>query len=289
LELGGGRVVHGVMHALKMPFRRIKRRVLLEINLPTNFGKTDIVHLLSKRLKLRNYLEICTTTTGNFYCEINRPLFSSSRRLMYNCPETFDDGLPIDFRIESFDIDSALSELAKNSNKVDICLVDGWHTYSSAIRDLTCGYNLLSDGGAIVVHDCLPPSESIASPNWLRGEWCGVSYKAFLDFVLARDDLDYCVVDVDYGCGIIIKNRKLGFVEDTLSSNDKSKLVADWFSVHEDEKAAFQFFMENHKSLLRLISAKAFVRSFNRASVQPIWSVDQDRGTSPGYKSDIPC
>ena len=47
----------------------------------------------------------------------------------------------------------------------------------------------------------------MASPTPIGGEWCGVSYKAFLDFVLSRNDLDYCTVDIDYGCGVIFKQR----------------------------------------------------------------------------------
>ena len=85
--------------------------------------------------------------------------------------------------------------------------MDGWHTYDCTIRDLTLAYDLLADGGVLVVHDCLPPTELMASPAWVPGSWCGVVYKAFLDFVLARNDLDYCTVNLDYGCGIIVKNR----------------------------------------------------------------------------------
>ena len=48
-------------------------------------------------------------------------------------------------------------------------------------------------------------NEGVASPSPIAGEWCGVSYKAFLDFVLDRNDLDYCTVDIDYGCGVIFQ------------------------------------------------------------------------------------
>jgi hypothetical protein len=253
-----------LMQKLKMPLRRIKRRVLLEINRPTNFGKTDLVHVISKRLRLANYLELCTRLTGNYYAEIDRSRFNTSRRLMYNCPENFDDGLSIDFKIADFDIGAAISKLKREVHRIDICLVDGWHTYDCAIRDLTCAYDLLADGGVLVVHDCLPPTELIASPMWVPGLWCGVSYRAYLDFVFTRSDLDYCTVNLDFGCGIIFKNRTTHIMEDASSSIRKPKLVADWFTVHKDDKIAFQFFMQNYTQLLRLISAKAFVHRLNR-------------------------
>jgi hypothetical protein len=108
---------------IAIPLRHIKRRVLLELNRPTNFGKTDLVHIISKRLRLINYLEVCTSSTGKEYAKIHRARFRTARRLMYNCPETFDDGLPIEYRIVGFEIADAVNKLKFDANKVDICLV----------------------------------------------------------------------------------------------------------------------------------------------------------------------
>jgi hypothetical protein len=239
------------------------RRVLVQADRRWVLAKTDIVHFISGRQDLKNYLELCTSTTGQYYFEIMRWRFKTSRRLMYNCPETFADGLPIDFRSSGFDIELAARELELDANKIDICLVDGFHTYSCAIRDLTCAFQLLKSGGVLVVHDCLPPSKTVASPTWIRGDWAGVTYKAYLDFVLARDDLDYCTVDTDWGCGIIIKDGAWNFVTDPTSSYvRKSKLASDWIQVRDDDNAAFAFFMKNHAQLLRLVSAKAFIEGF---------------------------
>src|SRR5262249_34370891 len=148
---------------------------------------TDLIDVIAKKLNLRSYLELCTRTTGNFYREINRSRFKTSRRLMYNCPVNFDDGLPIDFRSVDFEIKNAIERLKADNDQVEICLVDSWHTYDCSIRDLITAYDLLADGGVLVVHDCLPPNASVASPVPQPGEWCGVSYKAFLDFVLGQN------------------------------------------------------------------------------------------------------
>ena len=236
----------------------------MEINQPTNFGKMELIHLVSRRLNLVNYLELCTPTTGNYYGEIKRWRFNTARRLMYNCPKGFDDGLPVDFKILGFDIGDAIEKLKADPNKVDICLVDGWHTYDYAIRDLTCAYELLADGGVLVVHDCFPPTELMASPVWIPGSWCGVVYKAFLDFVLARNDLDYRTVNLDYGCGIIVKNRAVTSFE----SSNNSALIDNWFAIRSDDQNAFRFFMQNHAKLLRLAPAKAFVRRFKARSIK---------------------
>lgn len=251
-----------------MPLRRAKRRILLELNLPTNFGKTDLIQLISKTLNLSNYLELCTRTTGNYYREIDRTRFRTTRRLMYNCPPDFDDGLPIDFIISGFDINPAIEVLRLADERVDICLVDGWHTYDCAHRDLTCAFDLLADGGVLVVHDCLPASEQSASPTWIPGSWTGVSYQAYLDFVLSRHDLDYCTVDADHGCGIIFKNRNIDVMNERVTRALKSKLTAEWFVVHDDNAAAYRFFITNHKHLLRLVSARDFVRALGRTAIQ---------------------
>jgi hypothetical protein len=251
-------------HEVRKLSRYLGRRALVQADREWILEKTDLVHLISKRRNLMNYLELCTSTTGQYYTNVMQWRFNSSHRLMYNCPNNFDDGFAIDFRTDDFDIGPIVTKLRAASNLIDICLVDGFHTYDCAIRDLTCAFDLLEDGGVLVVHDCLPPSETFVSSTWIPGDWAGVSYKAYLDFVLTREDLDYCTVATDWGCGVIIKNRAFDFMAGASSTVRKSKLAQDWFSIHNNEKDVFQFFMQNHKQLLLLISAKTFVRGIGR-------------------------
>ena len=171
------------------------------------FGKVDIVHHLADRYAYRRYLEIATPTTGNYYASIDRDRFDDCRRLMYRCPETFDDGLAIDYRCRDVDIGNALAAIAAERRRFDVMLVDPFHDYRDSARDLATAFALLEPGGALVVHDCLPPREALAGPEFKRGAWCGVTYKAFIDFVLARRDLRYLTVDADYGCGSASSSR----------------------------------------------------------------------------------
>jgi Methyltransferase domain len=245
--------------------RRLTRRILLELERPTGFNKTDLIHLISKRLELGNYLELCTPTAGGRYGELDRARFLTARRLMYMCPADFGDGLPIDYRIADLDIGKTITHLKLSGNRIDICLVDALHTYDFTNRDLTCAYELLADGGVLVVHDCSPMTEEQASPIFSPYAWCGESYRSYLDFVLSRDDLDYCTVDVDYGCGIIFKNRSVNMV-----GRAAPNLVAEWFDMHKDPKLALRFFFENRATLLRLVSGKHFVQRFGRSIVRSI-------------------
>jgi hypothetical protein len=118
----------------------------------------------------------------------------------------------------------------------------------------------------------------------------GLTYRSFLDFVLGRDDLDYLTVDIDYGCGVIFKNRAIEFLDRPSSAFEEPTLLADWVAVSNNDQTAFRFFRQNHKNLLRLISAKTFVRKFSRQSVTHlprmanVASPTEHRGQEMGYR-----
>ena len=229
------------------------------------FGKVDIVHHLADRYAYRRYLEIATPTTGNYYASIDRDRFDDCRRLMYRCPETFDDGLAIDYRCRDVDIGNALAAIAAERRSFDVMLVDPFHDYRDSARDLATAFALLEPGGALVVHDCLPPREALAGPEFKRGAWCGVTYKAFIDFVLARRDLRYLTVDADYGCGVIrkLKPKRPGLFAAPLlarrrQARDRSRLVKAWRAFGKDYATAWRLFEPNRVALLNLISVDAF-------------------------------
>jgi hypothetical protein len=240
----------------------------------TVMRKTDIIHLLAMQAGYKHYLEVCTATTGNFCRAIDKTRFLTCRRLMYNCPSNFDDGLPIDCRRDDFDIGPCLDELRLNREHFDICLIDGYHSYACALRDISEIYSLLADGGALVVHDCLPLSATIASPTWIPGEWCGVSYKAFLDFVVRRDDIDYYTIDTDYGCGVIVKNRRLlarvtrvsQRVHRRLFHAKREQVIAGWLEIGDDFDRAFDYFNAHRVTLLQLLSTEQFLQRVSSES-----------------------
>ena len=107
---------------------------------------------------------------------------------MYYCPAGYEDGLAIDFRTEGMNIGECISEISAKGLRYDIILVDPFHDYASSYRDLAAAFDLLDAGGMLVVHDCRPPNIAAATPEFIEGEWCGVTYKAYLDFVFARPE-----------------------------------------------------------------------------------------------------
>jgi hypothetical protein len=229
------------------------------------FGKVEIVNHLAQIHGFRRYLEICTPTTGLKFADIDRARLSA-HRLMYHCPPGYSDGLAIDFQSGDADISSCLREIESGNLRYDIVLVDPYHEYDTSLRDLVAAFGLIEAGGFLVVHDCLPPSEATAAPHILtEGPWCGVTYKAYLDFVIARRDLTYCTIDTDYGCGII---RRLG-IRDRVrrwmrwqndGAGSAASLVADWRKLGRDFQATYRFFEQHHRELLKLRAVEEFLR-----------------------------
>jgi hypothetical protein len=61
------------------------------------YTKADLINHLAVVHGYGRYLELCTRTTGRKYADIDRSNLAC-HRLMYACPDTYSDGLDIDFR-----------------------------------------------------------------------------------------------------------------------------------------------------------------------------------------------
>ncbi len=251
--------------------------------MPDLRSKVDLIHFLSGTFGYRRYLELCTSTTGGFFASIDRTRFDVCHRLMYRCPDGFDDGQRIDFRSPTSDIAGCLAEMRSRGLRYDIALLDPWHEYDASRRDIEAGLRLLVAGGTAVVHDCLPPSERIASATFIDGEWCGVTYQAFLDTVTSRRGLEYCTVDTDYGCGIIRKvtddSPLMRWVRDMLpgisrrfdraapesprSPQSSQSLTDEWRALSAAGAPTYAFFEQHKAALLKLRSVDEFVSATN--------------------------
>jgi hypothetical protein len=117
------------------------------------------------------------------------------------------------------------------------------------------GFRLIREGGTLVVHDCLPPRSEIAVPKYIPGEWCGVSYQAYVDFISERHDLAVYTVDTDYGCGVI---RKLTEPSPESATSSGAGLLGEWRSKRDDPMEAFAFFQAHKRVLLNLITTDEF-------------------------------
>lgn len=86
---------------------------------------------------------------------------------------------------------------------LDVVVVDPSHGYESSAHCLKSCLQLLSPGGALLCHDCVPPPDATSVERVAAGEWCGVTFAAFRDLMTAQG-IRWCTVAADYGLGVAI-------------------------------------------------------------------------------------
>lgn len=179
---------------------------------------------------------------------------------MYRCPAAFDDGLPITFRTESDgsqELIRAIHAVQPETERYDIVFVDPWHTYRAGIADLHGALCLLRPGGIIVVHDCNPDDPAIVTPEFKEGAWCGVTYQAFINFALSAGCAGYCVINSDYGVGVLFGPGTEP--PPTLpTARPPQRTVFEWVLAQDRDEHRFALFERNRDALLNLVSSEHF-------------------------------
>jgi hypothetical protein len=145
--------------------------------------------------------------------------------------------------------------------RFDIVFLDACHEYDCSHRDLQTALNLVNDDGIIVVHDCLPENRVGCAPfrGDIVGGWFGVTYKAYLDVLMARDDLWYCTVDTDVGCGMIRSTQKTDLYKRAIDSSEAC--IREWCNVGDDYSAAYQVFERNRNVLMNVVPVGVFLNA----------------------------
>lgn len=102
---------------------------------------------------------------------------------------------------------------------VDVVFIDGLHTCEQAYRDCINALAYLNRGGIILLHDCLPASESEARPAGNYEEalqingalwgspWTGDVWKAIVTLRALHPELETHVLQCDYGVGVVHRGR----------------------------------------------------------------------------------
>ena len=212
--------------------------------------------MLGKKFGYQSYLEICTSTTGGTYAQVDKVQFSRHVRAMYRRPDDFSDEETIDLSVESENGEELFEKLMRSGEKFDIVFIDSFHTYSASLRDLVYGLQLVHENGMILIHDCFPPNEACTAPAFIPGEWCGLSFAAYLDVVLFTPGLHYITIDSDYGCGLITKSDLLSRFP-TSSITLEPDLVLQWRALGLSQK--YGFFKKHYRELLHLVSPDEFL------------------------------
>ncbi len=158
-------------------------------------NRIDIINSLIKKNNYKNYLEIGVQAGHCFRaieCE-NKTGVDPDPSSSATIHKTSDD---------FFDV---------TNEKFDIIFIDGLHHSEQVGIDILNSLEHLNKGGTIVMHDCLPTSKRMQEiPLQEQDAWTGDTWKAFLK-LRESSYLEMCVVDSDWGCGIIRKGKQEPF------------------------------------------------------------------------------
>lgn len=104
----------------------------------------------------------------------------------------------------------------KKNGGPDLVFIDGLHTFEASLKDVLNTLKYIDPKGAIVLHDCFPPTKASATPaislkeaakmnipDW-EGSWCGDVWKTIYYLrELYKNELEVFVINTDLGLGII--------------------------------------------------------------------------------------
>ena len=207
--------------------------------------KFDVINHLIGLYGYRSYLEVATPQSGFHFAAVTDSVHKE--RIWSRASDSDDDGQPVAYRMSS---DEAFTTIHENGQYYDIILVDAWHTFAQAEKDILNSLECLFEYGSLVVHDCNPPEEDYTGEAFMRpdGSWCGDVYQVIIKLRMTRQDLSVCVVDTDLGCAVIQKRPSLPLTPPA--------------GLGFEDCIRWEYFSQNRKYLLNLISTSEFLEHY---------------------------
>ena len=218
--------------------------------------KSTICNLFGAKYGYRSYLEIATPGSGGQHHLIDRNQFTCCEQLLYRYPSVWQAEATYSTP-QGTSSELVRTVLASRRAHYDLVFVDSCHTYENSYEDIIGAFELVRPGGVMVVHDCNPTTASMAVPQVQMGEWCGVNYWAFLDFVLGRSNIRYYTVDCDYGCGVVYKLPHAHAPKP--ARHEFATLEFEWTAAKWSDDSRYQFFDRNRTALLNLRTVEEFI------------------------------
>ena len=155
--------------------------------------RTDIINYLAVKHNLRSYLEIGTQHKPNNFDKVLCPTKI--------CVDP-DPAAGADYCMTS----DKFFYHWNPAHKIDLVFVDGLHHADQVQKDLYNSLSILSPGGFIVLHDMLPVEEIHAKVPRESKVWNGDTFRVAFQ-LLTDTQLDFCIVDIDQGCGVVSAKR----------------------------------------------------------------------------------
>jgi hypothetical protein len=225
-------------------------------------NKLTVIQEIINKKNAKNYLEIGIYKGGNFLpikCNTKiavdpNPVIPIEKKLKWYTlnPGNFSGKY---FKTTSDNFFASNTALLKEK-PIDVAFVDGLHTYQQSLKDVLNILKFADENAVVLMHDCNPETEASAYPSdtfeyaktagikdW-KGQWCGDVWKAVVDLRVNRTDLDVCVLNCDYGLGVVTRKKKErnfaplnlgGRTIDSLSYPDLEKNRKEYLNLKEPE------------------------------------------------------
>ncbi len=210
-------------------------------------ARWDLLNALARHLKARRYLEI-GVQTGDCFRRVEVPEkvgvdpARNSAATVYLSSDEWFAGLGKD-------------------QVFDLIFVDGLHLREQVHRDLLNAWDHLTPGGAVLVHDCDPPSERAGRRDLCPGIWCGDVWRGWMD---TRHDLCQAAmgaVETDLGCGLLLSG-------DAPRPPLFAPVKPPWTRT-ETDRATWAFFVEHRREWLNALSVDDFFELMARLPELP--------------------
>ena len=163
-------------------------------------SRTSIINHLISTYDYKNYLEIGVRDLRNF-----------DAIKCYKKIGIDPKPLKLNKQIYKKTSDDFFSQLDKKI-KFDIIFIDGLHLELQVDKDIDNSLKHLKNNGRIIIHDCNPPSEFHQRDNYeINGKfpaWNGTTWRSFIKNRMTNKNINMCVVDCDWGVGIIKKGKQ---------------------------------------------------------------------------------
>jgi len=161
--------------------------------------RTDLINYLIEKNNYTIYLEIGVCAGANFHkIRIKHKDGVDPRRTSKD--KLDPQGNPANYKMTSDEF------FAQNHQFYDIIFIDGLHLSEQILRDVENSLKWINPGGVIVMHDCLPSSFEAQLTYRIPGRggaWNGDTWKAAAYIRMNFSDVHFCVLDMDWGCGIL--------------------------------------------------------------------------------------
>ena len=207
----------------------------------------DIINWLIEKYGYKDYLELGSTGRADNQ-KVNFNKITAENKTGVDTKGSPDYKMTTDEFFEQLALDTMY----------DIVFIDAEHIDTTVIRDIDNSLKHLRGNGAIVLHDCNPPTQQHSvileedAPYKTGADgrgyyvWNGTVWRAFVMKRLFNKDLTCRCVDADWGCGIIQRGPWLPF-DGQIYSEDATR-----------EHLTYQLMALDRANYLNLITVKQF-------------------------------